>query len=279
MFQNECNLLNVQLIKHYRFQISFYLLLTAIALTACQEKIEVNFANQPVQTIKLGSELNEISALCVYNENKLAAVQDEKGEIFLIDVKEKSSLAFIKFKEKGDFEGLAFDGEVFYALGSDGDIFQVDSTGDYARFAFQAQHKKKYDFEGLTFDQKGSQLLVLCKKHGKKKEDSYLWIYRFDLDQMEYIKTPFLKIKKSSLNKSLKASGLHIQDDELWILSAATNQLFQLKKDGKLLSTTKLDRNLYPQAEGICITSDNSIYIATEKKHKSAAYIHQLKLD
>jgi Uncharacterized protein conserved in bacteria len=271
-------LLNPPFIFRIRFYIVGIAWLSSLMLESCQEGIELNFVNQPVVSISLDEELDEISALCVYKD-QLAAVQDEKGTIFLFNLIEKSSKELIKFKERGDFEGLAFDGNNFFVLGSNGDIFQVDSNGGYRRFTFQAKHKKKYDFEGLTYDPKGNQLLVLCKKHGNKKQDSYLWIYRFDLMKKQYLEEPFLKIQKSVFNKNLKASAIHLQNDDLWLLSASTHQLVHLNTDGNLIKITQLDRDLYPQAEGICITSDNLIYIATEKKHNRAAFIHQLNQD
>lgn len=252
----------------------------AFLLASCQTPVEKNFANQPLLSMPLEKELDEISGLSFMDDETLALLQDEEGKIYLFDLQKEIIKEQIKFKDEGDFEGLTYNGEHFFALESDGDIYRIDSKGKAKRFEFDLSNKSGFDFEGLCFDKRQNQLLVACKKHPKKKHDESIWIYRFDLVKSRYEDIPFLKIEKSALDTQVRPSALYLSEDRsIWMLSASTHTLFHLNEKGELMQRYRLDKSLYPQAEGICITSDNSIYIATEKKHNSAAYIHQLELD
>ena len=78
--------------------------------------------------------LTEISGISYYSPDKIACIQDEKGFIYLYDVKSKKIASTCKFGNSGDYEDIAVVGDTAYVLRSDGVIFRVeDFTNPYRR--------------------------------------------------------------------------------------------------------------------------------------------------
>src|SRR5690606_23610065 len=83
--------------------------------------------NEPDKEINLPDELQEISGLAYIDHNRLAAIQDESGIIFIYDLEQNQILKEIEFGEAGDYEGIALVEDDAYILESNGKLHQVSN--------------------------------------------------------------------------------------------------------------------------------------------------------
>lgn len=216
--------------------------------------------------IELDEELNEISGLHYINENLLAAVEDEHGKIYLLDTKEGEVIDEIKFKKKGDFEGVAYFNDTFYALESNGSIYAVSNNGKKTVFKFK--NNKDFDFEGLCVDHINNQLLIACKDHGKNKKNNNIYIYSFSLLEREYRKEAYLELDKSDIHKNFGASGIAFHPNgDLYILSSRSKSLLVLPKEGNYKIINSLSEYTFHQPEGITFAENGDLYISNEQNN------------
>jgi uncharacterized protein YjiK len=225
----------------------------------------------PNQKIWLKKELNEISGLQYLDSNRIAAVQDEKGKIYIVNPETGNIDRTIKFGAKGDYEGIAFDGNKFYVLQSNGDVHRVSPSGKTKICGFK--DSKGFDFEGLCVDTSRNRLLVACKRHGKKKKNADVRIYVIDLSTFEYGDTVAFKIPKKEIKtmKDFEPSGISISPNgDIYILSSFADALLILDKTGQIKKVIHLERTLFGQPEGITFDEKGRIYISNEKRSADA---------
>lgn len=220
--------------------------------------------NTPDRTMKLSSELNEISGLEMISDSVIATVQDEKGKIYILDMESGKIKDHFDFGKKGDYEGITHYKNHFYVLRSDGTIYKVKRGKDAKTYHFK--NSKNFDFEGLCLDQKNKRLLVACKTHGDKKKRKYFYIYSFSLEQKEFDDKPVFKILKEDIDKDFKPSGIAIHPNgHIYILSSFAKRLLVLSQKGKIVNQVKLNKSLFHQPEGITFTRLGDLFISNEK--------------
>ncbi|UTW67982.1 SdiA-regulated domain-containing protein [bacterium SCSIO 12643] len=220
--------------------------------------------DQPDQEMKLSSELNEVSGLEMLSDSAIATIQDEKGNIYFLDIETGKIKDHFDFGKKGDYEGIAHYKNHFYVLRSDGTIFKIKRGKDAKTYEFK--DNKDFDFEGLCMDQKNNRLLVACKTHGNKKKRDHFYIYSFSLEDKKYDDKPVFKISKDEVDKDFKPSGISIHPKgHIYILSSYAKKLLVLSRKGEILNRIKLDKSTFHQPEGITFTSKGDLFISNEK--------------
>ena len=92
-------------------------------------KAGYNFST-PDEKMELGKHMHEISGMAFIPErNVILAENDEKGEIFVLDFKnKKDNDGRIKFGGKGDYEDIVYTDSAVYMLISTGAVVQVKTT-------------------------------------------------------------------------------------------------------------------------------------------------------
>jgi uncharacterized protein YjiK len=223
------------------------------------------------QAWELPAVLTEVSGTAWYDTDKIAAVQDESGIIFIYDLRTKKISREIHFAGKGDYEGIAVKDNSFYVLRSDGTIIEVDDSGK------SSEHKThltiKNDTEGLFLDRKSNRLLVALKAadaaHPGKKN-----IYAFDLGSKKLSDQPVISIDandpalggKSKKDDKLQPSDIavHPSTGDVYVTDGANPALLVISSDGKIKERYTLDRSLFPQPEGITFAPGGTLYISSE---------------
>jgi len=251
----------------------------------------------PDKNYKLPSYLEEISGLSYYSEEKLACIQDEKANIYILKLGKKLDISKYDFGKDGDYEGIAIVKKTAYVIRNDGRIFRVrDFTKDDIKTKqYKTPLSDKNDTEGLEFDQLSNSLLIACKGSPSiKNEDSHSGnraVYRFDLDNKELAKKPFLLINldkldnykdESSFTKfsrqlaktfrladsktPFQPSGIaiHPLNGDIYLISSIGKLLIVMNRSGKILYIHDLDANLFRQPEGICFSPSGVLYISNE---------------
>lgn len=238
--------------------------------------------HHPDEKIKLSKAYKEISGLAYIGDNQVAGVQDEKGAIYLLDLKDGDKVDKIKFKKHGDFEGVTYrDGE-YFVVRSDGELFHIEPTGskEADEERFETPLSSKNDVEGLCFNWSKEELLILCKEEAgiDETQKGKKAIYRFSLESHALDETPFALIDVDEVkdrvealygkrpNETFKPAGLavHPTTKHIYVVTSVGKLLLVLQQDGKLLDVAQLPPKKFKQAEGITFDDAGNLYISNE---------------
>ena len=238
------------------------------------------------QTWRLPKLLNEISGMSYIGNQKLACIQDEKGQIFIYDLAGSKITKRITFGDSGDYEGIAVKNETAYVLRSDGTIFEVKNYLQEPEITeYETPLKSKNDIEGLFYDKKNNRLLLALK--GKSfKNDDFKGVYAFDLEKKQFLKDPVLKLKfegevmedvadEDVEERFYPSEILQMNSGEILLLEAKSPQLLILTSSGKPEKLYDLDKDDFPQPEGLALDEEGKLYISNEG---NPATIHLVKL-
>lgn len=245
------------------------------------DKVEVS------QTWKLPDELDEVSGIAFLDDQRLACVQDEKGKIFVYDLSAEKIDKEIDFAEDGDYEGIAIAGSTAYAVKSDGKLYEVNNfMDDPETKEFQTYLDADNNVEGLFFD-KQQQRLWLVPKEEDPNSDDYKGVYAFDLKTKQMVKKPVLKmtfegkamaeVKDEDVEDRFFPSEINRNPStgEVVLLEGVNSKLLLLDDQGKVRKLYVLDRDVFPQPEGLAFDKDGNLYISNEG---NPATIHRVVL-
>ncbi len=267
-----------------------FLLLMFIIFISCKHEVK-NYSfiskipydlENPSKKIKLNHNLREISGLSFYKKNLLFAVQDEKGEIFVIDYKKGKIINNIKFGKKGDFEAIEKVGDLIYVLRSDGKIFEVKNF-DNENIEFTKYHtilNKKNNSEGMSYDKKSNSLLIACKDQPNLEDSKILKncrsVYSFSIDKKQIIKDNFFTISIDELknildikrNFSFKISGIAQNPitKNYYVIGTVGKLMIILNENYEIIELIKLNPRIFKKPEGICFSKKGKLFIANEGK-------------
>ena len=253
--------------------------------------------DKPDKLWELPKSLNEISGLSYIDKHRIACVQDEKGNIYVYNLKTKEIEQKINFGNDGDYEGIEIIENDAWILKSNGTLFKVK---DYLKDA--EPHVKKYatalsaknDAEGLTYDLINNKLLIACKGHpfvDDKAGKEFKAIYSFDLKSKQLDLKPFLLIEMDTIkyyknyntmarlgiellayfdtskgDVSFQPSGIaiHPVSGNIFILASVGNLLIVFSREGEMLAMIELKSKYFLKPEGICFNPEGTLYIANE---------------
>jgi hypothetical protein len=239
---------------------------------------------KPDRIITLPPELREISGQVALNADTIACVDDNRGIICLFSLLSLKVTDRIVFSGEKDFEGLAWTGTDFYALKSDGNLFRVPDNGKHR----QKGHKIKTgiradEFEGLFYDAASGNLLISTKSGTKGMPghvDGTRFIYGFSITSGKLSGRPYRvfnpeEIRKYAKKHDLDPPGQKIEfipseiaidplSRELFVLSGKESLLYVFSATGKLKEVNRLNKAVYPQAEGLCFLPDGRLVISSE---------------
>lgn len=227
--------------------------------------------NKPVDKWVLDKDLKEISGMQLLPNGDILAIEDNSTQLYTVKLEKGKGVIIDKWdfstavEKKTDIEDLVLLGNIVYALRSDGTLFYIADYNDHKQAEkIGTSLSGKNDVEGLAIDASTGNLLLACKGDLlDKDEKGQKSIYSFNLSTGKLEKDPFLSIDKKKFYPS--AIAIHPQTKEIYILSARGKPAISVfTYEGKHLYTEKLDRDLYPQPEGLCFAADGTMYISTE---------------
>jgi uncharacterized protein YjiK len=219
----------------------------------------------------LSKNLKEISGISHYAENQVICVNDEHGQLFIYDFKKQEVIDTLDFDTEGDYEAVEFVNNIAYVLQSNGQIIGFNvSTKDLKTFDCRQDEVEEY--EGLGYEPKTNCLLLAAKEMKGDKT-----IYQFDLNN-EILSEKF-KISKNYISKNgkdgkeFKPSGIavHPITEDIYVLASAGKKLLVFNSVGKIQLQYNLDKDQFPQPEGICFTPSAELIIASEGKNGQAS--------
>ncbi|MCM4158956.1 hypothetical protein FHG64_01675 [Antarcticibacterium flavum] len=237
------------------------------------EEVEIS------QKWELPGELEEVSGIAWIGENQIAAVQDEEGIIFIYDLISSKIIREIPFGERGDYEGITLVDSTAYVLRSDGVLFEVKDflEPNPQTKIHKTGLKRNLDAEGLCYDPRGNRLLIAIKDHTGK---DFKPVYAFSLSGNNLEEEPALKINfddpvfaildQRRNHKVLRPSEINIHPvtGEYYILEGVIPKLLILDPQGNSKRLLVLDREQFPQAEGLTFSPNGDLYISNESNNQ-----------
>ena len=214
------------------------------------------------EKVFLPYDLNEISGIFIEG-NSIFAVQDEKGIVFQLSKKGKI-LKKIPFAKRGDYEDIVKVDGHYYILRSDGRLLKFSNEED----VLPIKSLPKGEYEALFREYSSERINVLCKKCKKEASNYKIKAYSFDVNDLEKkpkrfeIRLPKEKGFKEPFRPSAVAQNPFTND--IYVISAIRGQLLVFDKSYSFKEAIKLQKNLFPQPEGIAFDSKGNLYISNE---------------
>jgi uncharacterized protein YjiK len=238
--------------------------------------------NVPDTTFLLPTVLNEISGLTMCPDpTYLGAVQDERGEMYLINKKNGKIAGSWDFGKGSDYEGLEIIDSTVYIVNSKGNITYGKLGDDEANSkVFKTFLNSDDDVEGLAVTRDKQFLLLACKSSRTKKNKNRK-LYQFNIKTKSLDSIPFLELDNVQISKALgrekktpyfspSALAIHPQTGELFIISSPAHALIVLDEKGQFKSATNIDPSIHRQPEGITFDDKGTLFIANEAKSGAA---------
>ena len=251
----------------------------------------------------LPKELFEISSIAWLGNGKIAAVQDQKGIIYSYDLATKKVEKRISFGADGDYEGLTYALGHYFVMRSDGYMFEVDPSGKVLK-EYDLPLTEKDNIEPFYYDAPKNRMLI-GQKDGEKGATTKSF-FAFDLASRKFDPKPVYSVDlndpivscaagsettasskgKKSGKKKDKGAGATIRPSEIsinptskeiFIADGPSHRILVLSPDGKPKYYLSLDKNSFPQVEGMLFTPTGDFYISTEGA-KEPAKISKMRI-
>lgn len=283
----------------------FFCFLTTLAVGA--QSLGYDLA-APELLGEMPPELDEISGLTLAPDTnrELLAIEDELGKFYRLDIATGGLLWSADFWKDGDYEGIETVGDELWIVKNTGTLYQIRRPGavDQAVEKYNTALNSDNDVEGLTYDPHNHRLLLACKRDAKDDGNPKMarYIFAFDLNTKMLSEGPVYAIEREAVRKFLAACdptashdklcaffnerekydlapsaiAIHPITQQLFITSSVGKVLMVLNRDGRIEHLEKLNKQLFPQPEGLAFDPDGTLYISTERKKEQAARIYRL---
>lgn len=225
----------------------------------------------------LPKDLLEISGIVLLGDQRFAAINDEDGELFFIDLKDNAMQKY-RFKGKGDYEDIAKVDSTFYVLESSGNIIEIPPPYDkHETYNFKGKHM---EFESLVYYQKENKIVMITKDQRNKRKG--ITAVSFDLAKKEYDEEPFFNISLKEVftivtNYEMEckpsAAAINPINQKLYVIASVGKVLMQCSRNGKLERIYKINPAHFPQPEGITFAANGDMYISNEGANGKATIL------
>ena len=250
------------------------------------------FAAQPQSQWRLPKRLREISGLCLTPDGRVMGHDDETAGICQIDVDRGEVVKHFSVGEpvvRGDFEGLAIDGDGdFYLTTSTGRVYRFREGDDGAHVPFESFDtalSEVGEIEGLAFHLADDKVIFACKTSYTPALHGAVALFAWSPRTPEQPARPWLTIPVALLADAVGARSFHPSSLEfdartgrLVLLAGREQGMVELDAKGMLLSARGLGQH-HRQAEGATILADGALVIADEGGSGHARMTRYARLD
>jgi uncharacterized protein YjiK len=230
------------------------------------------------------NELSEISGISFLDDHTLACVQDEKGFIFLYDLKNSEITKRIKFAGKGDYEGISLVGNTAYVITGEGTLYEVnDFLTDPKVNTYYLNLKSSEESEAICYDHFANRLLLAFKNN--EKDSVAPGIFAFDLNTKTMIDSSIIKVDLQTVHQKKKDRGsfaklwepadiaIDAVNQKILVTDAINGHLLTLSMNGGFEKITPIGSKKIEHPEGISVGSDGSIFICNDANTKGKGKI------
>jgi len=251
--------------------------------------------SKPVAVIALPKALREISGMVALDDARVACVQDEKGLLYEVALKDGAIASKTRFGPDGDYEGVARTSDRWFFARSDGVVLDVGVGENGKLLAPQeiALALPQHDLEALAFDPpvegRAARLLLAGKEppEGDKQERDQRFVLAFDPTKRALEEQPAWSLSRKAIRaQAVELRGaardggeqpqkpklaMHISEiavqpatGTLWILSGPDRALLAVDRAGSLLAFFVFDEALLPQPEALAFLPCGDLVVASE---------------
>jgi len=242
----------------------------------------------PDDIVVLPGRLKEISGLTLVDDTLLAAVQDEKGEVYLIDPSTGDVIDEFKFGKKGDYEGIELVDDTLYILRSDGDVYVIKDWRSKNRSTdkLETYLATKNDTEGLGYQRERHRLLIAAKEFPGRGRSRVRSIYGLDLVTKKIDHEPAYTIPLDTIGVRLGLPGetirnllapainlesfkpsavaVHPGTGDIFVLSSVLKVIAVLEPSGNMVTLLPIGAEALVQPEGLAFLPNGDLFISTE---------------
>lgn len=226
----------------------------------------------------LPGRLDEISGLAFSPDGRLFAHDDERGRIHEIDPRSGEvgkSFDLGDDLARDDFEGIAIVRERFFLVSSSGLLYEAREGSDEEEVRYlRTDTGVGFDceVEGLDHDPVDDALLLACKVATRRDQ---IVIHRIPIDpeadRLQPLRVDRRELSSVDLDTDFQPSAVVVgPEGTIVLVSAATRALLEIDRSGRVVAGVGLSRSRHPQAEGLEIGPDGTLYVADEENADDA---------
>ncbi len=251
------------------------ILIIACGITACSSQREPAFEIRGYDYSKrtvfeLEKPLQEISGLAYDKQrDEFLAVNDEQGNVFVLNSKTFNIKRKLHFGEKGDYEEVQLTDSMLYVLHSDGNVFKMKYNGDSISEILMIEYKgSKAEFESFYILQDKNQLALIPKNSklgfsnketkSHKQDASTGMPVKHGNERIDWNKLSGVSVLHPS------AVAIHPLTKEIYIVASIEKLLLVLDEQYNVLAEYALPASTFQQPEGITFDKEGNLYISNE---------------
>jgi len=285
--------------------LQLYLFLFILSLPGLNSQIfrEVNGMNRgsgydlsaPDRIYTLPPVLQEVSGLTAISNSTVACIQDEYGIVFFYDLNGSKIERTLVFGMEGDYEDIARAGGTLYVMRSDELLVEISNfiSEDFEVSSREAKVPGR-NVEALCYDRDNDRLLITPREvsHDDPPDKDKRFIYAFDRATGKVLEKPVIsldikQIEKFTIDHEIKvpmkgkkgkktpdinlepsAMAINPVTHRLFVLDAPERLLLVFDLYGKIKWLERLDKDLFPQPEGITFLVNGDMIISNEGRNK-----------
>jgi hypothetical protein len=230
--------------------------------------------------------LAEVSGLALTPDGRLLAHGDERGIVWLYDLKGRRTVGRFGLGERGrvlhgDFEDIAVVGERVFLVTGAGAIYEgrIAPDGRIGRAVRRIQGLGGgCEVEGMTWDPATESLLLLCKTTRTKRWKDRVVILAVSPETWRFEERPRILVSEDRLQqvtgeKRFNGSALtrHPRTGTYLLVAGQQRAFAEVSPAGEVLGGGRLEKDRHRQPEGIAIAPDLTLLISDEAGRDTAA--------
>lgn len=240
--------------------------------------------------------LLEVSGLTAVNASTVACIQDEYGIVFFYDLNGGKIDRTLVFGMEGDYEDLERAGGTLYVIRSDELLIEISNfvSEDFEVTPYPAKVPGS-NIEALCYDRNNDRLLITPRDVSNDEDARF--IYAFNSTTNKILEEPVISLgikqienfaidndvkvpmkgkkgkKKPDINLKISAMAINPVTHKLFVLDGPERLLLVFDLNGKIEWLERLDKDLFPQAEGITFLVNGDMIISNEGRGKEATLL------
>ncbi|MEL7162910.1 MAG: SdiA-regulated domain-containing protein, partial [Bacteroidota bacterium] len=240
--------------------------------------------DRPDRVVTLPKDLQEVSGLAPWRgEDEVLAIQDEDGEIFVVNANSGNVTENFKFGKDRDYEGIARLYDSLYVLERDGDVHQVtyrEGVDELDSKKLETDFIYRNDTEGICYDPATGHLLIVPKEqelNPQVGDDARRGIYAFDLTTRELTPQPAFFVDEYAIGNAvygtrkrynIKPSGVAVDPvtEHIYLLASVGKIMVVIDRESEIKHIELLREKVFGQPEGITFNASGDLYISSEGK-------------